>query len=58
MQFTPDYLAELTESVEKISDTDTSALIISSSHPKIWNAGMNVEWMVKNGGEETAIRLL
>ena len=55
-QFDPDYLDELTESVQKIGTTDTSALIISTSHPKIWNQGMNIGHIAKNG-PDAAIRL-
>ena len=53
-QFDPDYLNELTESVQKIATTDTSALIISTSHPKIWNQGMNIGWINANGGGQSA----
>ena len=57
-QFDPDYLNELTESVGKIGATDTTALILSCNHPKIWNQGMNIGWIAMNGGQDAGIRLV
>ena len=57
-QFDPDYLHGLTESVEKLGETDTSALILAGDHAKIWNQGMNIGWIAMNGGETAGIRLI
>lgn len=45
---TSDVLDEFHRCLDKVeNDTGNSALVVTSAHPKVWNTGINLDWLLK-----------
>jgi len=49
---TPESLDEFHDKLDTIEATrENSALVLTSSHPKVWNIGLDVDWLAAQGGQ-------